>query len=135
MDIITLARQLGAAIQKEEAYARYQQAKDENDKDEALQNLIGEFNLQRVSLSAELQKSDDEKSQSKIDELNRRMQELYHEIMSNATMSKFNDAKVELDDLMQRINSILMQCVNGEDPETCEESACSGSCESCGGCH
>ena len=64
MDIIELARQLGAAIQKEDAYVAYRAAKEANDADEKLQALIGEFNLQRMSLATELQKPEDQKSRS-----------------------------------------------------------------------
>ena len=55
MDIIELARQLGAAIQKEDAYVAYRAAKEANDADEKLQALIGAVNLQRMSLATELQ--------------------------------------------------------------------------------
>ena len=76
MDIIELARQLGAAIQKEDAYIAYRAAKEANDADEKLQSLIGEFNLQRMSLANELQKPEDQKSRSKIEELNNKLQKL-----------------------------------------------------------
>ena len=69
MDVITLARQLGAAIQQQEVYLEYQAAKAANDNDAQLQDLIGEFNLLRMSLSAELQKSEEEKSQSKKEKI------------------------------------------------------------------
>ena len=41
MDVISLARQLGAAIQQEDVYLEYQAAKAANDNDAALQDLIG----------------------------------------------------------------------------------------------
>lgn len=77
MDIIELARKLGAELQKEQAYIDYRAAKEANDADEALQGLIGEFNLQRMSLAAELQKPEDQRSRSKIEELNNQLQKLY----------------------------------------------------------
>ena len=135
MDVIAITRQLGEALQQEEAYIQYQLAKDLNDKDEGLQADIGEFNLLRMSLSNELAKDETEKSQSKIDELNSQMQALYGKIMSNENMARFNQVKEELDKLVNRINSILVLCINGEDPQTCEPSECTGSCSSCGGCH
>ena len=34
------------------------------------------------------------------------------------------------------INTILVMCVNGEDPDTCDPApSCTGSCSTCGGCH
>ena len=76
-----------------------------------------------------------EKSQSKIDELNSQLQELYAKIMKNENMAHYNQAKQAMDQLVNRINSILVLCINGEDPQKCEPSECSGSCQSCAGCH
>ena len=134
-DIISLARQLGAAIQEQDVYLEYQAAKAANDNDEELQSLIGEFNLLRMSLSAELQKEEDQKSQSKIDELNNQLQKTYNAVMANASMQKFNEAKTNMDQLTNKITSIIAMCIEGEDPETCEPGSCSGSCSTCGGCH
>ncbi len=134
-DIISLARQLGAAIQAQDVYLEYQAAKAANDNDEQLQNLIGEFNLLRMSLSAELQKDEEQKSQSKIDELNNQLQATYNAVMANESMKKFNEAKMKMDQLTNKITSIIAMCIEGEDPETCEPGGCSGSCSTCGGCH
>ena len=135
MDVITLARQLGAAIQQEDVYLEYQAAKAANDNDEALQGLIGEFNLLRMSLSAELQKPDEEKSQSKIDELNKQLQTTYNAVMENESMKQFNEAKGHMDQLTTQVTSIIAMCIEGENPETCQPAGCSGSCSTCGGRH
>ena len=135
MDIIELARQLGAAIQKEDAYVAYRAAKEANDADEKLQALIGEFNLQRMSLATELQKPEDQKSRSKIEELNNQLQKLYDQVMSNESIQKYNEAKQAMDEVSNRVTSIIAMCIEGADPETCEPAGCSGSCSSCGGCH
>lgn len=136
MDVIALTRQLGAAIQKEEAYLAYNEARLANESDEALNAKIGEFNLIRMSLTNELQKPAEEKSQSKVEALNKQLQDLYTEIMSNDNMQKFNAAKQEMDKLTHKITGIIAMCIEGEDPETCEvPDECSGSCETCGGCH
>ena len=130
MDIIELARQLGAAIQKEDAYVAYRAAKEANDADEKLQALIGEFNLQRMSLATELQKPEDQKSRSKIEELNNQLQKLYDQVMSNESMQKYNEAKQAMDEVSNRVTSIIAMCIEGADPETCEPAGCSGSCSS-----
>ena len=134
MDIIDLARQLGATIQKEEAYVAYQAAKAANDADETLQGLIGEFNLLRMSLTNELQKPEDQKSQSKIEELNKQLQKLYEDVMNNDSMKNSNAAKKKMDEVSNKITSILAMCIKGQDPATCEPAGCSGSCSTCGGC-
>ena len=135
MNAIEVARQLGAAIQADERYAAYVNAKKVNDEDEALQQKIGEFNLIRMSLEREL--SSDEKSDERVKEYNEKLRSLYGEVMSNESMVAFNDAKTAMDELMNDINLILTMCVNGEDPATCDPHAagCTGSCATCGGCH
>ena len=45
MDVITKARELGAAIQATEEYKNFMAAKTRNDADEQLQKQIAEFNL------------------------------------------------------------------------------------------
>lgn len=133
MDIIALTRQLGAAIQQEPAYKRFMLAKEKNDNDEALQKQIGDFNLLKMQLDEEHAK--EEKNDAKILEINEKIVELYNTIVSGEAMTEFNEAYAEYKQLTDKISNILLMCENGEDPETCEPSACSGNCASCGGCH
>ena len=45
-------------------------------------------------------------------------------------------AKQEMDTLLKRVNAIIMQSAEGEDPETTDYvESCGGDCGSCGGCH
>lgn len=136
MNTIEKARELGVAIQADERYLKYHEAKKNNDNDEALQDLIKEFNLKRVQLNAEMSKSD--KSQDKINEYDEAIRSLYGNIMANENMSAFNDAKEAMDSFLSQINMIITMSANGEDPMTCPTeapSSCSGSCSSCSGCH
>jgi cell fate (sporulation/competence/biofilm development) regulator YlbF (YheA/YmcA/DUF963 family) len=135
MDIIAMARDLGAAIQQDDRYIALQLATQANDNDAQLQDLMGQFGMKRMALQMELQKPDGEKDAEKVKTLNEEMQKAYSDIMSNKNMAVYNTAKKEIEDLMNRINAILMMSVNGEDPYTAEPSSCSGSCDSCGGCH
>ena len=64
MDIIEMARELGAALQKSDEYTAYNVAKNAADSDTELQGMIGDFNLKKLSLSAEVQKED--KDQEKL---------------------------------------------------------------------
>ena len=133
MNIIELTRQLGAAIQKDESYILLQNAKEANDKDAGLQELIGDFNLVRLSLDNALAAKD---SEDKVKECNDSLKEIYTKIMQNPVMIAYNAAKSNLDDLMNHITGILNLCAAGENPATAEiDSGCSGSCSSCEGCH
>lgn len=134
MDIIELARELGAKIQEDERYLNLKIASQVNDSDENLQTLINEFNLKRINVSNELSKSthDDEK----IRLLNEDLQKCYNEIMKNENMTNYNRAKMEFDELIKRIKAIIIGCANGEDPRTVDisKSNCTGECAGCAGC-
>lgn len=135
MDIIELTRQLGKMIQNEEAYLKYQIAKQAADEDEELQELIGEFNLKRLSISNETSKEENERDREKLIKLNNEMRSAYAKAMSNERMIAYNDAKGEFDMLINRIEAIIRKSCIGEDPETADYTpSCSGSCAECGGC-
>ncbi len=133
MDIIELTRKLGAAIQEEEAYKNFVAIREKNDKNEELRKQIGEFNLLKMQLDTELEK--EEKNDEKIREANERVLELYNIIMSGEAMQEYNKAYSEYKALTDKIMNILLMCQNGEDPETCEPTNCTGSCSTCSGCH
>ena len=136
MDVIEKARELGAMLQQDERYTKYVAAKEVNDNDEELQKLINEFNMKRIQLNSEMSKP--EKDEERLKEYDGAIKKLYGEIMSNQSMAVYNEAKNEMDKLLGQINMVITYCANGEDPATCpteETHSCSGSCESCGGCH
>ena len=133
MDIIALTRQLGKAIQEDKCYLDYQKAKADNDADADLQAAIGEFNLLRLKLNEEL--SSDKKDDEKVKAINADLRRAYAEVMANPNMQAYNAAKEALDAMVGQVTGIISLCINGEDPETCEPSNCTGSCSTCGGCH
>ena len=136
MDAIQATRELGKAIQADQCYKDYEAAKQANDSDEALQKLIGDFNLKRQSLQYELQKPDAEKDSEKIQKLNKEMQDAYGDVMKNVNMANFVIVKSALDNKLEKVNMIISMCCEGEDPDTCQPThGCSGSCSTCGGCH
>ncbi|MBR6502249.1 MAG: YlbF family regulator [Clostridia bacterium] len=134
MGIIEATRNLGVEIQKDERFIRFIKAKLANDNDETLQNQIGEFNTIRMNLDREM--NAETQDEAKIKELNEKLREIYTAVMSSKTMLDYNTAKADLDAMLNDINSIIMQCVEGEDPMSAEpQTACTGSCATCGGCH
>ncbi len=135
MNVIELTRELGKAIQADERYVAYHAARLANDADEALQTLINEFNLARMQLNAEMSKAD--KDNDKIQEINNKVRTLYGQIMGNPNMVAYNEAKAQVDEMLDQINNIITACANGADPETTPAVVhnCTGSCSTCGGCH
>lgn len=135
MDIIAAARALGVAIQADERYKKVLEQRRINDADKELQELIGEFNMARMSVDNELGKEEG-RDEEKIKEFNSTLRRLYGKIMCNDNMIEYNKAKEEFDAVMQRANAIIELCTEGEDPATCEPATgCTGSCATCGGCH
>ncbi|OUP68576.1 hypothetical protein B5F10_12260 [Anaerotruncus colihominis] len=133
MDVIAMARQLGKALQQDEGYLRLMVAQQQNDADETLQTLIGKFNLARINLNTELNKTD--KDQARVTALNEEVRAVYGQIMDNENMAAYNKAKTEFDDTVDFVMQILRGSINGEDPDLIEkQSGCSGSCSSCSGC-
>ena len=68
MDVIEMARALGHALQEDERYLKMATARQASDEDQALQELIGEFNLKRLALNNEAQ--GDKQDNDKIQKLN-----------------------------------------------------------------
>ncbi len=136
-DAISMFKQAALSLQKEEAYLNYVKAKKENDTDETLQQLIGDFNIARISLNEELTKSSDKKDEEKIRELNKHVSDLYANIMTSESMNAYNTAKKELDDMINYIYAIVNTATNGDDPNSvtgAPQEGCAGSCSSCSGC-
>ena len=134
MNVIELTRELGKAIQADERYQKLMAAKEANDKDADLNALIGKLNLIQMSYQHEAENGADE---AKMNEYDQQFREVYGEVMLNANMKNYENARQDVDDMMNYIMQILSLCVNGEDPETCEpqtEGGCTGSCSTCGGC-
>lgn len=135
MDIITMAREMGKAIQQEEVYKKLNTAKELNDNDEALQKLIEKFNVANAAYEYEANK--DNPNSQRIDELEEDLEGLYEKIMGNANMIRFEQAKADMDMLMSKVVAILAAAVNGDDPMTVDPDAliseeCDGDCDCCG---
>lgn len=136
MDIIEITRQLGAAIQQDERYLAFHEARRTNEADTDLNDLINKIQLIHMSYQHEAAK--DDANEEKLAAYDKEFSEIYQAVMANENMQKYEAARHAVDDMMNEITAILSLCVQGEDPETCqpqEEHHCSGECGSCGGCH
>ena len=123
MDCIDLFKRAAMALQTDPRYLVLDQARKANDKDEELQNMIGEFNLARMDLNNEIGKSE--------------RNDLYGKIMADEGMVAYNEAKRDCENLVNYIDAIINTAMNGGDPMTVQEpsTSCTGSCSTCGGCH
>ena len=111
MDCIDLFKRAAMALQTDPRYLALDQARKANDKDEELQNLIGEFNLARMDLNNEISKS--ERSDERIAELNTKVNDLYGKIMADEGMTAYNEAKRDCENLVNYIDAIINTAMNG----------------------
>ena len=133
-NVIEKTRELGKLIQQDARYKAYVAAREKNDNDPELQKMISEFNDLRVELAGEMSK--DDKDAEKLTQLDDDIKNLYGSIMGSELMMEFETAKAAMDTMLSQINTVITQCANGEDPDTCPvTTGCTGSCDSCAGCH
>ena len=135
MDCIDLFKKAAMALQTDPRYLELDAARRENDMDQELQNLIGEFNLARLDLNNETTKTSPD--HERVADLNKRANDLYSQIMASEGMVRYNTAKAECEALVSHIDAIINTAMNGGDPMTVNppQGGCTGSCATCGGCH
>ena len=135
-DLLEMAKQLGKELQKDERYLAFRKASADNDADEALQNLIGEFNLKRLDLGNEEDKPEPDADRAKV--LGEEVRDLYSKIMAHDSMRKYQAARAEFEQLLDGINRVIAYSAAGQDPDDFDPAAaasCSGNCAGCAGCH
>lgn len=134
MDVLTATRNLGKSLQEDARFIEYAKNKLALDKDETIQNLVGEFNIARMNV--ERIGSEENRDEEKFREANLELRKIYDTIMENETMKAYNESKEKVDKMLSDIVTIVHMCAEGADPETCEApQGCTGSCSSCSGCH
>ena len=135
MDIVQLARELGKAVQQDEAYIKMRICEEAKENDEELSELIMDYNIKRMSLNQEIAK--EEKDQDKISAFNKELRGIYSKIMQNKNMAEFEKARRAFDEKIQEVYGIINNCIDGQDPDTTQYDAsigCGGNCSSCAGC-
>ncbi len=137
MDIIKLTRELGKAIQQDERYLKFVAAREANEADTELNDLVGKMQLIHMSYQHEASKED--ANEQKLQAYEEEFMGIREKIIANPNMANYEAARMAIDEMMNHIVGILTECIKGEDPETCEppqEHSCSGNCSSCGSdCH
>ena len=135
-NIDQLTRELGAALQLTPAYVRYVAAKEQNEADEGLSEMMNEIELVRLQYQHEAAKGDDA-DEAVMQSYDSQFRVIYQAIMGNDNMQEFQTAAASMEKLLQRVTGILAGCAKGEDPATFEpeeEHSCGGECGGCKGC-
>lgn len=130
-EILEMAKDLGVKIQDSQEFLRFKSCKEKMDSDESLVNLRKEFDKIKEDLNEEISKEDSDKE--KIKELSDSLRNMYEKINNNKSVSDYDIAKKELDNLVNKVNLIINESAHGKFDQSLFDS-CSGSCSTCGGC-
>jgi len=128
-DINQMANELGLAIKASPEFIAYESAKRAYEEDEALQTLIGEYNMKRQSLILENGKDEEDRDAELQSRLQQDMRALYGSVMENGNMKAYVDAKNKMDAVVSDVFDTLNFHINGQQP-----GGCGGGCSSCHGC-
>lgn len=131
MDDVTLiiekTKELGELIKNSNQVKELAVAKAAYEENAEIQDLLGQFNLHKMSIAAiSKQENPDEK---RLAEHEAKLHEAYDKIMASDAMTEYQLKSQAVESLMAEINNILNFYITGETP-----TGCTGSCSTCGGC-
>lgn len=123
-------RELGQALLECEAYLKMKQAEDRAMQNQEAAETMGSFLEKRTELQALMQSGNPDPGALKrlsdeMDEAQERLQMMDDIVALTAARNEFNS-------LIGQINQVLQFIVTGKMDEP---SGCTGSCDSCPGCH
>lgn len=130
-EIIELAKELGAKIQKSKEFLDFKSFKEKMDSDEHLSDMRKEFNNIKELLNKEISKENAD--QDKIKQLSGNLRNMYEKINDTKIVCEYEFAKKNLDLLVSNVNNIINESAHGTFSESFLPS-CSGSCSTCDGC-
>jgi cell fate (sporulation/competence/biofilm development) regulator YlbF (YheA/YmcA/DUF963 family) len=124
-EIIEKTRELGEMIQASEEMKNVKNAEILQENDDKAQELLKEFNLQRMNLARDMQSN----KISREDAIKQNNEAFDALLEKSETIKKYIEAKKEFDALVNQVNQILNFYITGQDPN------CTHDCSTCGGCH
>ena len=124
----SLVNDLGEELRESAEVREYLAARDAYAADRAISEKVAEYNVQRMVYEQESAK--DEKDTLLLDQIQKRMDDLYGEITEHDVMKRYVAAEDGVNTLFGEINRILQSVVL-----PAEEHRCGGDCGHCGGCH
>ena len=127
--VFELAAQLGDALKADETMVKFAEAKKAYAADASLQKAMVEYDVQQKALQAEVGKPDQDTML--LDAIQKRIEELYHEIVEHPVYVALNEAQTAVNVLMNEVNATITFHSTGEKPASCTHD-----CSTCGGgCH
>lgn len=124
-EIMAKARELGEMIQSSEEMKNMKNAEIMQENNDEAQELLKEFNLQRMNLARDMQSN-----KISREEAVKKNNEAFETLLEKSEVVKsYIEAKKEFDTMVNQINQILNFYITGQDPN------CTHDCSTCGGCH
>ncbi len=125
MTIFEKTRELGQMIQDSDEMKAFKEAEANQQNDEATQEAMKEFNLNRLNLARDMQNG-----KLSRDEAVEKNNKAFEELCEKAPLIKeYVDAKEKFDSMVNQINTIINFYITGSTGE------CTHDCSTCGGCH
>ncbi len=124
-EVIEKTRELGELIQQSEEMKNVKNAEILQENDDKAQELLKEFNMQRMNLARDMQNN----KISREDAMKKNNEAFDALLEKSETIKKYIDAKKDFDSLVNQVNQILNFYITGQDPN------CTHDCSTCGGCH
>lgn len=129
-DVLNRAEQLAEAILESEEYIKMRLSEQAAMQDEAAGALIAEYSERRSRVENLLAAND--MDHEALAEAGAQLEITQKAIDENQMLKTMREANGAFTHMMQQVNRIIKLVVTGESDE---QDGCSGSCESCGGCH
>ena len=123
-------RELGKALLECETYLKMKEAEDRAMQNEEAAKTMGVFLEKRQAMQDMMQSENPDPGALK--RISDEMDEARDRLQMIDDIVALNDARNEFNGLIGQINQVLQFIVTGEMEQP---SGCSGSCESCSGCH
>ncbi len=123
MTIMELAAELGKAIKADERITKMNEAREAYEKDEDLQKLMLEYNVQQTALAEEYKK--EQVDPAIIESIEARLDAIVKEVTEKDVFVALNEANEAVNALMQAVNGEIEFNITGQRP-------CTHDCHSCG---
>ena len=123
MTIMELAAELGKAIKADERITKMNEAREAYEKDEDLQKLMLEYNVQQTALAEEYKK--ETVDPAIIESIEARLDAIVKEVTEKDVFVALNEANEAVNALMQEVNGEIEFNITGQRP-------CTHDCHSCG---
>lgn len=125
MTIFEKTRELGEMIQNSEEMKNYKAAEEAQKADEATQEHMKEFNMNRLNLARDMQNGKITR-EAAIEANNKAFDELCEKA---PLVREYVEAKQKFDEVVNQVNSIINFYITGSTGD------CTHDCSTCGGCH